>query len=231
MKNNKSFLANLILSFVAVTAVAALFSQKVLADDDADCEENYGGGETCIVNKRFKIEKWVRLEGEKKDKSCKEWDDEVTIDLTDNDEKDKYVEFCIRIKNMSDDYGDLDFDDMKMKDSLPEELHRIGGDGLTEEWDNFDPGETKEFKIKVRVDEDELDRDGEYEKCVVNKAAVYWDGNKEGSDTATVCWKDYDKEIKELPRTGAESALAGVAGLAVASFGLALRKSRTLFNK
>jgi LPXTG-motif cell wall-anchored protein len=231
MKNYKVFIANLIVSFIAVSTVTVLFPQNVSANSDADCEENYGGGETCIVNKRFKIEKWVRLEGEKKDKSCKEWNDEVTIDLTDNDEKDKYVEFCIRVKNMSDEYGDLDFDDMKMKDSLPEELKRTGGDGLTEEWDNFDPGETKEFRIKVRIDEDELDRDGEYEKCVVNKASVYWKGNKEGTDTATVCWKDYKKEIKELPKTGSESALAGIAGLAVASLGFVATKIKATFNK
>ncbi len=229
MKNTKSFLVNLIVSIIAVTAVSTSIVEKVYAD--SKCEENYGGGENCLVNKRFKIEKYVRLEGEKKDKSCKEWNDEVTIDLTDGDEKDKYVEFCVRVKNMSDSTGNFDFDDMKMKDSLPDELHRIGGDGLTEYWDNFEPGETKEFRIKVRIDEDELDRKGEYEKCAVNKATAYWEGVSEGSDTATVCWKNYDKEIKELPKTGSESALAGIAGAVLTAVGVLVKKAKSIIKK
>lgn len=220
MKN----MAKLIVSFFAVFTVLLVVRTNVYASDN--CDENYGGGETCLVNKRFKIEKWVRQEGEHKDESCKEWDEEVTLDLTDGDDKDDYLEFCIRVTNLSDDEGDFDFDDMKLLDKLPSELYRIGGDGLTEYWDDFDPGESKDFKIKVRIDEDELDKDGEYEKCAVNRALVYWDGEFEGSDTATVCWKNYDKEIKELPKTGAESFAVALGGATLAALGAFLKKKK-----
>ena len=32
----------------------------------AGCESNYGGGETCIYNKSFEIEKKVRIEDDQK---------------------------------------------------------------------------------------------------------------------------------------------------------------------
>jgi LPXTG-motif cell wall-anchored protein len=221
MNKNKT-IYNLIFFTGVIAATAVILSGNVYASDN--CEDNYGGGETCLVNKRFKIEKWVRLEGEKKDKSCTEWDNEVTVDLTDDDEKDKYIEFCIRVKNLSDKKADLSFDDMKMIDDLPDELKRIGGDGLTENWDDFEPGESKTFKTRVEIQDDEKDRHGEFEKCAVNKAKVYWKKNFEGADTATVCWKKYGKEIKELPKTGAETALAGTFGTGLLAVGTFIKR-------
>lgn len=203
---------------VIVVMLALVMGVSVYADDPK-CEEQNYGGETCIVNKRFKIEKEVRLEGDS------DWDDEVTIDLNDDDEVDKYIEFRITIENLTDEVEDLDFDEMKMKDSLPDELYRIGGEGLTEYWDNFEPGEEKKFNIKVRIDADELDRDGEFEKCVVNKAEVFWDDEFEGADTATVCWENIN--VKELPKTGASTAGLGYASISI-MVGLYLRYVKKL---
>ncbi len=207
----------LILSLVLI--IAALFAVKgeVFADSEMDCESTYGGGETCLVNKRFRIEKDVRLEDDDS------WEDKVNIDLTDKDEKGKFIEFRIRVKNLSDEDANLDFDNMEMKDKLPDVFDRIGGSGLTEGWDNFEPGETKEFKIKVELDDEELDKEGEFEKCAVNKASVYWDDEFEGSDTATVCWSN--EEVKELPKTGSLSEMS-IAGLVLVSAGVALKKSK-----
>jgi len=111
-----------------------------------------------------------------------------------------------------------------MKDSLPDELDRVGGDGLTEYWDDFEPGETKTFYIRAKVDSDEY-KDDDFEKCVVNKAEVRWDGNYEGSDTVAVCYGN--KEPTELPKTGAVSELA-IVGIGLLTAGLLLKLSKRL---
>ncbi len=203
---NKGY--NLIASLAVVAVLFLLSSDKALAD----CETNYGGGETCIINKRFSIEKKVRIEG----------DDDWETKVTDVDEDD-VIEFRIKIKNLSDDDIDIDFDDMKMTDYLPDELYRVGGSGLTEYWDDFEPGETKTFVIEAMIEEDEFDRDGDFDKCVVNKAKVEWDGEFEGSDTATVCYGE--GEPKELPKTGAISYTA-LAGIGLVLVGSLIRKKQ-----
>jgi uncharacterized repeat protein (TIGR01451 family) len=195
---------NLIVVVVAVAAsLLAAGSNKVYAD----CEPTYGGGETCVWNKSFRITKDVRIEGDD------DWEDKVT-DVA----EDETVEFRIRIKNV----GEIEVDNMKMKDILPDELIKIGGSGLTEEWDDFEPGETKEFIIKVKVDSEEYDREN-FEKCVVNKAEAFYKDKFEGADTATVCYGE--GEISELPETGAGSfAFLNGLGLGLVSLGTMLKK-------
>ncbi|MBN1162574.1 LPXTG cell wall anchor domain-containing protein [Patescibacteria group bacterium] len=217
------------LSVFIASLISAAAATKVNACGSGTCI-NYGGGETEIINKRFSIEKEVAKVDED------DWDgDEDDLDFDDkvtDVEKDDVVVFKIKIKNLtsSEDIEDLDidFDNMKMHDILPDELERIGGSGLTEYWDDFEPGETKTFYIEVEVDEDEYDRDEEFEKCVVNKAKLYWDGEFEGSDTATVCYGDV--EVKELPETGSESVLA-IAGIAMIATGLMLKRAGKKYSK
>jgi LPXTG-motif cell wall-anchored protein len=196
-----------ILALSVALAMGFIFSGKAYAD----CESTYGNGEVCLVNKRFEIDKKVRVEDE--DKS---WEDKVT-----NVAKDDTVEFKIKIKNKSDDKAD-DFDDMKMEDFLPDEMYRVGGSGLTEYWDNFEPGETKTFYIKAKVKKDEYDRDENFENCIVNKAEVKWDGEFEGSDTATVCYGQ--EEVTELPETGSNEMVA-LLGAGMILAGALIRKS------
>jgi hypothetical protein len=195
---------NLIVS-LAFVAISFAVSSTVYAcnEDSNDC----GYGEKEIVNKRFSIEKKVRIEGNDS------WKDKVT-----GVEEDDIVEFKIKIKNLSDDKAadEIDFDNMKMEDILPDEMFRVGGSGLTEYWDDFEPGETKTFKLEAKVDADEYDNDKDFEKCVVNKAKTYWDGEFEGSDTATVCYSDID-EPTELPETGVMSTMLVAGALMVAS--------------
>ena len=195
---------NLISLSVAVAMFTVLGGAQTASADN--CESNYGGGETCRYNKRFEIDKDVRIEGDD------EWEEDKVTDVDKHD----VVEFRIKIKNRSDD-GAGSFDDMKMEDFLPDELIREGGSGLTEHWDDFDPGETKTFIVKAKIDPDEFDRDDNFEKCVVNKAEVRWDGKFEGSDTATVCYGS--GEPTELPKTGAVSDLA-ILGLGMSTVGV-----------
>lgn len=209
---NKKITQNLIGSLVLIATMVVLSTGVVYAKSKDNCESHYGGGKTCLVNKRFKIEKWVKVKGDDS------WKDKVT----DVDEDDTIL-FKIKIKNLSDDEGDFDFDNMKMKDFLPDELERIGGDGLTEEWDDFEPGEERTFEIEAEIDEDEFDRDDDFEKCVVNKAEVRWDGEFEGADTATVCYGD--EEPKELPKTGSVPFDA-ITGVGLITAGLVLKKFR-----
>ncbi len=208
----KYLTVKIIISFlVAVTLLASVDRGKVFAEY---CEPIYGGGENCYYNKRFEIDKDVRLEG------GDDWEEDKITDVS----KDDVIEFRVKIKNRSDEESNS-FDDMKMEDFLPDELIREGGSGLTEYWDDFEPGETKTFVIKAVIDEDEFDRDDNFEKCVVNKAEVRWDDNFEGSDTATVCYGN--GEPTELPKTGFVSNL-GILGIGLLVAGLAVRISKKL---
>lgn len=196
---------NLIVLIAALVLVPVIGSKQVFA---SDCESTYGGGENCLVNKRFEISKEVRVEGDS------DWKNKVT-DVSKHDT----IEFKIKIKNLSDEEAGS-FDEMKMKDSLPDELQKVGGSGLTEEWDDFDAKDTKTFIIKVKIDPDEFDRDDNFEKCVVNKAEVRWKGKFEGSDTATVCFGK--GKPTELPKTGMVSDLA-IIGIGLLSAGLLVK--------
>ena len=210
---NKNTVKNIVIAFILVIVAAAATAGAVYAE----CESTYGNGEICYYNKRFEIDKDVRVEDEDDD-----WEDKVM-----NVASDDIVEFRIKIKNRSDDDSDkiVDFDDMKMEDFLPDEMERVGGSGLTEYWDDFEPGETKTFYIEAKVDKDEYDRDVDFEKCIVNKAEVTWDGEFEGSDTATVCYGD--EEIKELPETGSNE-VAALVGAGLIIVGILVRKRTSL---
>ena len=204
-KNLKKFIV-----FAIVTSFMLVSMINVYADD---CDPTYGGsnygGGTCIINKRFSIEKEVRIEGDN------EWKDKIT-----GVEADDVIEFKITVENLSDEEAD-EFDNMKVEDFLPDELERVGGSGLTEYFDNFGSGDEKTFTIEAQIKSDEFDRDDNFEKCVVNKAEVSYDGEFEGADTATVCYGNV--EVSELPKTGFGSTLAAL-GTAFTSLGLLIKR-------
>ncbi|MFA6982073.1 MAG: hypothetical protein WC243_03570 [Patescibacteria group bacterium] len=200
---NKNIALKLI-GIVLFVVLAVVSSKSVYAD----CESNYGGGETCVYNKSFKITKQVRLEGNDT------WKDKIT-DVEEGD----VIEFKIKIENT----GEVDVDDMKMKDELPDELEKVGGSGLTEEWDDFESDETKTFIIKAKVEDDEFDKEN-FDKCVVNKAEVRYDGEFEGADTATVCYGNGD--ITELPETGVSTLGLGFTGFGLITVGSLIKRSK-----
>jgi hypothetical protein len=206
MTKNKTAKNLIVLAFTMIV-FASIGSIKAYAD--SDCEDVYGGGQICEYDRRFKITKEVRIAGESS------WKDKVT-DVKENE----IVEFRITVKNKSDDEADK-ADDLETKDILPDEMEKVGGAGLTEEWDNFEPGATKTFIITAIVKNDEYDRDYKFEKCVVNKVELRWDGDFEGSDTATVCYGNI--EPAELPKTGAVDTLA-LVGLGLLTAGLITKK-------
>ena len=144
----KSFNYKLIGGLLVAIVAGILYTGNARAEW---CEPIYGGGQNCYYNKRFDISKKVRIEGND------EWKDKVT-----DVEEDDVVEFKVKVKNE----GEVEVDHMKMKDSLPDEMERVGGDGLTEYWEDFEPGETKTFIIRAKVNSEEYDREN-FEKCVV----------------------------------------------------------------
>ncbi len=172
------------------------------------CELTYDG-EVCIYNKAFFIEKKVRV------KDQGDYEDKLILD---NDNVADVIEFRVRIENK----GEVEVSNMKMEDFLPEEMELVEGDGLTEYWDEFEPGDTETFYIDAKIDEKEFDRDN-FDKCVVNKAEIRYDDSFEGSDTATVCYGDI--EITELPETGFASTIAPL-GLGLIVIGSLIKKSR-----
>lgn len=185
--------------------VIALLPSRVFAA----CEPEGAYGQTCVFNKTFELEKKTRLEDENT------WKDKV-IDVKEGE----VIEFKITIKNA----GDISVDDMRFEDILPDELEKISGN-LTEEWNDFKVGEKKTFIIKARIRKVEFDRTDNFEKCVVNKAKVEFDGTLEGADTATVCYGDGD--ITELPETGPTAVMAmTILGLTSTSLGLVLKRKK-----
>lgn len=218
MNTTKLFKINLIL----LSIILAIFSVVLLVPNTAhaaDCEDqSYGGGEPCIINKSFDIEKKVRFEDDNTDK------DKLIVKYEDIDEE---IVFIITVKNETDDGGvdDVSFDNMRMHDYLPDGLKLISGD-LTEDWDDFEPGDEKEFKIKVKIDEDYVEDDKYI--CVVNEAVVEYDDNEEASDTATVCFEGSEGDvlgISELPDTGASSTVAlTLLGVSMITGGTALKR-------
>ncbi|OGC57414.1 hypothetical protein A2976_04350 [candidate division WWE3 bacterium RIFCSPLOWO2_01_FULL_41_9] len=193
----KLLVKNKIIIAMSALIVGVLVSGTAYAE--GDCEPTYGGGEKCVFNKSFEIEKEARI-GDSGD-----FKDKVT-----GVEEDDTVHFRIRIKNV----GDIEVDEMKYEDFLPEEMERVGGNGLTEEWNDFEPDERVEFIIKAKIKESEFDRKN-FDKCIVNKVELTYKDDFEGSDTATVCYS----EVTDLPETGAGSTVAVTLlglGLAVA---------------
>ncbi len=201
---------NVINTFMGVLLVGGgLFALTGRTYAWEQCEKQYGGGEICIVNKSFRIEKKVRKEGDDS------WKDKIT-----GVDEDEVIEFKIKIKNT----GEADVDDMKMEDFLPDELKRVGGSGLTEYWHDFDSDDEKSFIIKAEIDKDEFDRDEDFEKCVVNKAEVRFDGEFEGSDTATVCYGADKDDVVDLPDTGVSTMPMAFLGLGLVAAGTFIKK-------
>jgi LPXTG-motif cell wall-anchored protein len=203
--------------FAAYLVAMLVFPVSALAcheEDDGDTGGygSYGeyGPYGGYKNKSFDIEKKVRVEDEDE-----EWKDKV-VRVAEDD----VVQFRIRIWNT----GEITTDDMKMHDYLPDEMYRVGGSGLTEYWDDFEPGEMVEFIIEAKVHSDEYDREN-FEKCVVNKAVVEFQGHEEGSDTAIVCYEMAGEEIEELPSTGATATVAmAITGLGLVTLGFSAKK-------
>lgn len=197
----------LTLSIVVALGALMLNGNKVYADH---CEIVYGGGEICDTRKTFDVQKKVRIKGET------DYSDKV-INVGAGDT----IQFRIRIKNT----GNVEVDNMKMKDILPDELYKLAtGDGLIEEWDNFEPGETKEFIIEAKINADEFDIKN-LDKCVVNRVDVTRGDKFVDSDTATVCYNTV--VLRELPKTGADSTIAfALVGFVLVGFGIAIKNYR-----
>ncbi len=208
----KNINKNLIVSMFSAVIVVVL-STASASNVYADCHSTYGGGKTCDNTIIFKVEKKVRLAG------TTEWKDKIT-----NVKKGDVIEFRIRVTNI----GDKSVNSMEMKDKLPSDIfNKIGGSGLTEEWDSFDPGDVKEFIIQVKVKDSEFTSSRSFDKCVVNKAEAYYDGDFVGSATATVCYSN--RTVTELPKTGIGSTVSyTIAGLGLLSLGLLIKKSKAL---
>lgn len=177
----------------------------------ATCDSDGAYGETCTTTESYDIEKKVRIKGS----SDTSWKDKVT-----GVKEDQTVEFRIRAENT----GDEEADDVETEDSLPGEMTRTGGAGLTESWDDFSPDEVQEFIIEAKLKASEFATDKKFEKCVVNKVELTVGGDFEGSDTATVCYNNADVE---LPKTGPIGALPmGIVGAGMAVLGGWLKRRR-----
>lgn len=206
---NVLYKLNKVLPLTIILGIALVLntSNSVYADD---CDPEVYGGKIC--NKSFKIEKDVRKAG-----SDDSFEDKVTFKNVKKGDKVE-VEFRIRIKNV----GDLETDNMSYKDKLPSEMSKSGGSGLTEDWDNFEPGEEVKYYIKAKIDPEEFDN-AVFDKCIVNKVELFWNKKFEGADTATVCFSN--KEITELPSTGPTANIVmTILGLTSLTSGLGLKK-------
>jgi hypothetical protein len=189
--------------FVAYSSFS-YFNYKPSGDVLATCTSEGAYGETCVEDESYDIEKWVRIKGA----SEASWKDKVT-----NVKESDTVEFRLRAENT----GDVETDDAETEDTLPSEMTKTGGAGLTESWADFGPDDVKEFIIEAKLKASEFSSTVKFEKCVVNKVELTIEGDFKGSDTATVCYNNADVE---LPETGPLAALPlGLTGIAMAAVG------------
>lgn len=195
--------------FVLVALSAFTFSNQVPEAEEVlgtTCVPDGAYGETCTTDESYRIEKWVRIQG----------DDTWLGRVTDVQEED-IVEFRVRATNT----GDEEADDMTMTDTLPDEMERTGGDELVEEWDDFAADAEETFIIEAQLRASEFDSTTEFEKCVVNKAELEQGDEFVGSDTATVCYNNADVE---LPETGFSALSMGIAGVISTLTGAILKR-------
>lgn len=198
---------NLIKPIAVLVFVCALFLMARPAL--ATCDEQYGG--VCrelelLVNKKV-------------------WDpvNEYFVDnLGIHDYKfgpEEEITFILKIKNT----GDEKFDEVHVKDYLPDYLKHLSGDLDFIIYD-LDPDEEVEKEIKVKVVPANEFPD-EAIICVVNSAEA-WSDDEKDKDTAQVCLEKKVLGVTVLPPTGPEnwliilpfSLLVGVAGFYLKKF-------------
>lgn len=128
------------------------------------------------------------------------------------------ITFQIIIKNV----GEVDFEKIRVEDSLPDFLRPVDKDDLDFEIHDLNPGEEAVTEIKAKVkDEKHLPKDQSV-ICGFNVAKVKTE-KQEGKDVAKVCITKKVAVIKVLPVTGPEklplvlslSLVGGLAGVAL----------------
>ena len=123
---------------------------------------------------------------------------------------DEEITFKLKIKNT----GDETFDEVHVKDYLPDYLLQLSGDFDFTLYD-LNPDEEVEKEIKVKVVPANVFPDGHSIICVVNTAEV-WNDEEKDKDTAQVCLEEKVLGVTELPPTGPENWFI-LLGLSVTS--------------
>jgi uncharacterized repeat protein (TIGR01451 family) len=155
----------------------------------ATCDEQYGG---VCKELELQIDKvvWDPANGNFKD------------NLGINDYKfgpDEEITFKLKIKNT----GDETFDEVHVKDYLPDYLLQLSGDFDFIIYD-LDPDEEVEREIKIKVvSADNFPADNAL-ICVVNTAET-WNNSENDKDTSQVCLEKKVLGVTELPPTGPEN--------------------------
>jgi len=194
-------------SFLLIAGLA-FFTKNARAD------YMYGNGEVTrqiIVDKKLKPVSWSK------------WYDNLSI----NDislEAEKLVEFKILVKNS----GEGDLADISVADTLPGSVNYLFGAGEYKkdnhqvEWkiDHLNPGEEKEFKLRVQIIKSEqLPEGGSFP--VVNRVKVIANTGETDEDTAQFYIKG---RVEQLPEAGINLALGTILALGAAATGFLGRK-------
>lgn len=185
--------------------IPSLVAAFMLASNTSVMAQYGGGGGNKTEYKSLQVTKQVKLDGDVN------FRDKIYIDLTNEDEKGKEIIFKVTVKNRGD-----KIDNLKYEDFLPSALNKISGD-LTQDVGSLNTDETKTYEIKTSLKDDEVNRDIEFEKCVVNKVELRQDGDYEDNDVATVCFGNI-KNPTQLPKTGF-MPMTGFAGIGLISLG------------
>ena len=190
--------------------IPSLVAAFMLASNTSVMAQYGGGGGNETEYKSLQVTKQVKLDGDVN------FRDKIYIDLTNQDEKGKEIIFKVTVKNRGD-----KIDNLKYEDFLPSALNKKSGN-LTQDVGSLNTDETKTYEIKTSLKDDEVNRDTEFEKCVVNKVDLTQDGDFEDSDVATVCYGNVD-EPTQLPETGFVP-LMGMVGLGLITAGRYIKK-------
>ena len=208
---------NFALTALLLIAGLILTSRTTLAA--VRCETQYGGGEVCVYTGELQLDKEV-------------WNPELekfvdNLGLTDYKfAPGEKIVFKLAVKNV----GDKTFDQLNLKDLLPDYLELESGEL---EWEIADLAvdETEERRFGTRVVPVDKLPEGNTTLCVVNEAEV-WSGDEKDKDTAQVCITKKVLGVTELPPTGPEDWLSTLfAILASGLAGVYLLKPRQSASK
>jgi uncharacterized repeat protein (TIGR01451 family) len=202
---------------VAVATVLSLILCVTKTEASQRCEVQYGGEVVCVptdidINKKVRVpdEAWKALGIEDECSSAKkakkelpekcEWRDNFVLTDDYKFAPLQEVSFKISVENVSKNT----FDKVEIRDLIPSGLELLSNQNKFE-FENFKPGEKKEFHIQARIAAaDKLEPKEQDVVCLTNKAEVLSNaGTFQGEDSSQLCVSK-KKKVTALPKTGPE---------------------------
>lgn len=225
----KTIITSIALAVLATT----LFVSQSMASGESNCQIIYGGGQVCNTSVKFTINKLVQTPG-------KDYVDNLTV----NDPRysaGQIVNFKIVITNT----GSTELKNLSVVDTFPQHVNFSTGEGnydsnsrkLSFTIGSLPVGQSREFIITSKVDDEGKLPTNSGVNCLVNTARAVDASGAAAEDSSQVCIQKnfvtavptpevFQKvPVKNIPNTGPEMLpLIGLIPTAIAGFMLRRKK-------